>query len=445
LEGKLRRDDIQIKDTAELGAVRIGTLAFGILLLALVVRLIYIIAFPVHFRNGWGCFGDTHAYFTLAYNLNVHHVFSQSLHSPLSPSAYKPPLYPLVLAGFFRIGLLSPHAIRVAQGVLGSLGAVFVFLGAWWMTRRRSDAILAGLLAAFCPYTVHYTRNLLSDWLGVVMFAAFLALTVKALTGGKTAHAAVSGLLFGTAILVRPALLLFAPVVLAVYLLGWHGRWKQRLWAATLMAMACAMVVGVWTARNYRVFGREITVSAGGLSVGLLRGTWETADNWSWTAVPRDYFDDASSQLHVAMLVSDYTSAASEGRMGELFRLNKELRQLAFRRIKEHPLRYLSLCIGRLPILWWNHHIDMYHERDPQGAFIFLYFAGWLLALPLLRRKPRGAVVLVLLVPIFVTVIHIPAHCEPRFTLAALPALCIASGIGFASTFRFLRAYLKRS
>lgn len=441
---KLRRENHQIKDPVEGGAPHLGAWALGILLVALAVRLTYIILFPVNFRHGWGCFGDTHTYLTLAYNLNVHHVFSQSLHLPLRPSAYKPPLYPLLLAGFFRIGLLAPQALRLAQGAFGSLGALFVFLGAWWLTERRADAIIAGLLAAFCPYTMHYTRNLLSDWLGVVLFAAFLALTVKTLMRGKMADAVVSGLLFGLTLLVRPALLLFAPVVLAAYLWGGHGRWKRRLCAAALMALACTLVVGIWMVRNYRAFGRGIPVSAGGLSVGLLRGTWETAENWSWTLVPRNYFGDLSAQAHAAQLIGEYTSAASAGRMGELFRLNRALKQLAFRRIQEHPLRYLSLCIGRFPILWWNHHIAMYHERDPRGAFIFLYLAGWILALPMLLRRPRGAATLVLLVPIFVTLIHLPAHCEPRFTLTAFPALCIASGHGFAASYRFLSQYLKR-
>ncbi|MEJ2690210.1 MAG: glycosyltransferase family 39 protein [Deltaproteobacteria bacterium] len=441
---KWTREEIRIKDTPEGGVSPIAWWAFGIFLVALAVRLLYIAVLPVHFRNGWGCFGDTHSYFTLAYNLNAHHVFSQSLHLPLKPSAYKPPLYPFLLAGFFRIGLLSPHAIRLAQGALGSLSAVFVFLGTWWMTGRRADAVIAGLLAALCPYTVHYTRNLLSDWLGVVMFAAFLAMTVKALTQGKIPQAAASGLLFGLAVLVRPALLLFAPVLIAVYLLGWRGKWRQRLLAAALMTMACIMVVGLWTARNYRVCGRGFTVWSGGMSVGLLRGTWETAENWSWTLIPRQDFNNSAAWVHATRLVEEYSSAAADGRMEDLFRLNEGLRQLAYHRIKEHPLRYLSLSIGRLPILWWNHHIEMYHERDPQGAFIFLYLIGWILALPMLLRKPCGAAFLVLLVPILVTVIHLPAHCEPRFTLAAFPALCMASGQGFAASFRFLRTHLNR-
>lgn len=423
----------------------IKTVALGILLAALLVRVVYIVAFPVHFRSGMGCFGDTSSYLALAYNLNEHNVYSQSLHPPRQPSVYKPPLYPFFLAGLLRCGITAPDAIRIVQGVLGSLASVFVFLAAWWLTGRRADAVVAGLLAAVCPYTIHYTRNLLSDWLGVVMFAAFLAVTVKSLTRLKLALCPISGLLLGLTILVRPAMAPLLLVVISVYALGWRDRWRRRFLAAGLAALACVLVIGIWTARNYRALGRFVPVSAGGLSVGLLRGTWETAGNWSWSSVPREYFNDASAQAYAARLVKDYSAAASAGRMEELFRLNKDLRQLAFKRMREHPLRYLALCVGRLPILWWNHHINMYHERDPRGAFIFIYLAGWLLALPTLRRQHRGAAILVMLVPIYITLMHIPAHCEPRFTLPALPALCIMSGQGFAASYRFLRSRLQRS
>ena len=416
-------------------------MALGILAFAIATRLVYVLAFPVTFRNGFGCFGDTHTYLTLAHNLGKHHVFSQSLQPPFVPSAYKPPLYSAFLAGLFQLGITSPASIRVVQAVLGGFSALFVFLSAWWITGRRIEAVCAGLLAALCPYMVHYTRNLLSDWLGVFLFSAFLAVTVRSLVHKRAHLAALAGLLLGLTILVRPVMLPFALGSGILYLCTRQWRLRQRIVAASLCVLTCAAVVGVWSARNYAVLGKFVAVSAGGMPVGLLRGTWETEKNWSWTAVPEEFFTTTDEETYAKKLVESYTLAADKGDMGFLFRLNKQLKALAFKRIGEAPERYLSLCVGRLPILWWNHHIPMYLEQDPPGGFVYLYLVGGLLALPLLRfsRYRRGPMVLLFMVPVYVTLMHLPAHCEPRFTLPAMPALSILAGLGFAAAFRHFR------
>jgi len=42
------------------------------------------------------------------------------------------------------------------------------------------------------------------------------------------------------------------------------------------------------------------------------------------------------------------------------------------------------------------------------------------------------------LFPVYVTLVHTPLHVEPRFTLVAFPALCIAAGPVYGGLFSLL-------
>jgi 4-amino-4-deoxy-L-arabinose transferase-like glycosyltransferase len=67
-----------------------------------------------------------------------------------------------------------------------------------------------------------------------------------------------TGALAGAAVLTRPALLLFL-------LLAGPWLWlKHGLLPALLVAVACAVVVAPWTARNARVYGRFVLVASEG-------------------------------------------------------------------------------------------------------------------------------------------------------------------------------------
>jgi hypothetical protein len=66
---------------------------------------------------------------------------------------------------------------------------------------------------------------------------------------------------------------------------------------------------------------------------------------------------------------------------------------------------------------------------------------GWLLSLAFLRGR-IATFLPIWLFPIYVTLVHMPLHVEPRFSLIAFPALCIAGGPVYAGLFSFLQRRL---
>jgi 4-amino-4-deoxy-L-arabinose transferase-like glycosyltransferase len=131
-------------------------------------------------------------------------------------------------------------------------------------------AVAAAWLAAIYPPFVWTSAFVLTETLYIALAAAVALVLGGAIDGTPPPSGTTSGdarvgiwagLLAGTAVLVRPAMLFF--LLLA-------GSWllaRRRLAFFVALAVASLAVVGPWTARNYWVYGRPILVaSEGGLT-----------------------------------------------------------------------------------------------------------------------------------------------------------------------------------
>jgi 4-amino-4-deoxy-L-arabinose transferase-like glycosyltransferase len=198
------------------------------------------------------------------------------------------PLYPLFLATIGAGGSYgsSPARVKAVQSVVGALGVWVVGLIALRAAGPAAGA-LAAALAAVYPPLVWICAYVLSEALySVLALGAVLLLDVgtdhademrSARAGG--ALALIAGLLCGLAILTRPSMLFFLPLAVA-----WLVRRRRGVMAIALVA-ACLAVLGPWTARNVRTYGRFVLVaSEGGVTFWtgnhpLARGEGDLAAN----------------------------------------------------------------------------------------------------------------------------------------------------------------------
>jgi len=216
--------------------------------------------------------------------------------------------------------------------------------------------------------------------------------------------------------------------------------------AVGLFLLVFTAVVGSWTLRNYRVTGRFIPVSVGGKASGLLRGTWETPQNWSWHRLPVEEIPDPGERERIDALLVSYNKTVIHGSIDDVIAINEEMERLARERIRRDPRRHLELSISRIPMLWWDQPKPIYYEPDPPGLWVHPFLIGWLLSLLFVR----GRVVTLLpvwLFPVYITLVHMPVHVEPRYSLIAFPALCIAAGPLYGALFRraFSRFAIRRT
>ena len=178
------------------------------------------------------------------------------------------PLYPAFLAAVRMAGGEDAFLrnIRIAQSAAGALGVWCLALLAHRAAGARAAAAAAWLAAVYPPlaFTSAYV---LTEAVYVTLAAVVLLVLGRAIDGDANGSrddfnvGALGGLLAGTAVLVRPAMLFFL-VVVGIWLLR-HRRWTLLV----SLAAASLLVVAPWTLRNYREYGRVVLVaSEGGLT-----------------------------------------------------------------------------------------------------------------------------------------------------------------------------------
>lgn len=204
------------------------------------------------------------------------------------PSAFRPPLYPLLLAPVYAVvGTDDDHArwlaARIEQAVLGTIAVGLIALVAFQLWGRRAALIAAGIAAVYPPL-VHAGTSLLTEPLFVALLLAGLAAILQyRRCPGQLRWLAVAGTCAGLATLTRGNGL---AIVIALALGAWVGRSRLSLRSAVAPAIVvvCAvLVVAPWTIRNAIVMGAFVPVTdETGLAIGGQYNDVARVNDWRW-------------------------------------------------------------------------------------------------------------------------------------------------------------------
>ena len=337
------------------------------------------------------------------------------------------PGYPAFLA-FIGVGGAhesAPARVKIAQAFLGAVVVWMIGAIAAAAAGERSGTIAAAIAAVYPPL-VWISSYVFSETLYmplalgcVMLLAAARRHTIRqGSTRAGGAFTLLAGLLAGLAILVRPGMVVFLPLVAI-----WFGARRQWSLAATF-CVAAAVVVAPWTLRNGREYGRFILVaSEGGVTFWtgnhpLARGEGDLAAN------------------------PDIKRAEIEFREAHPGLTAEELEPLyyrdALRQISERPGWWIGLLVKKL-----------FYTFVPIGPSYTLHSTKYLLAtvvpygllLPfavaglrrLLRRENAATPLLLLAASVVLTaLIFFP---QERFRIPVLdPSLIIAAAIVFAKS-----------
>ena len=224
---------------------------------------------------------DRDAYLAIAENLAAGNGFCSVVGRP---TAFRPPLYPLLLAVCLSLG--GTIAVAVVQIGLGT-----ATVGLTWRLARNADmarkiAFVAGLLAAVDPLLLELTSQPMTETLFAFLTTGLLCSLTRP-TGIQVERPAVTGVLFGLAALCRPSIWVFGGLWLgfvAIRLVFSLLRRKPSAstvnWRGGLtVAVVAAAVVSPWALRNWSVFGRPILMTThGGYTLALGNNAFFDAD-----------------------------------------------------------------------------------------------------------------------------------------------------------------------
>jgi 4-amino-4-deoxy-L-arabinose transferase-like glycosyltransferase len=171
------------------------------------------------------------------------------------------PGYPVLMAAINRVveDAAVPSTMRWLQCGLGALTAGLYFLFARRAFRSSTVAVLAGLLCALHPFWILDTATLADGVAATFLLALSLFLGARASQTSGPVASLLYGLSLAALALVRAALLPFAFVALAWFLL--RSRTLARGWLAALLAFL-GFVNGLapWTFRNWQLHSEPIPI-----------------------------------------------------------------------------------------------------------------------------------------------------------------------------------------
>jgi hypothetical protein len=337
--------------------------------------------------------------------------------APGSPSAFRPPAYPHLLAATYELTGKRHTAGRLVGALLGTAAVLLLFL----IGREvfgRSAGLAAGWLGAIFPPLVFLSGALVSENLFVplVLGAVLAALRFRA-SGGRARWALAAGALCGLAALTRTnGIVVLLPVAIA--LLPREGpRLRPRILLAPALAVAAAaLAIAPWTVRNALAFGEFVPVST--QSGYTLAGAWnaEAAADGPLQAATR-----------LPNQVEEFQGLFGRPGVDEP-ELDRRLRDRALEFAGDRPgylpeaarLNLMRMFgLGGDPAFTdaWNRERDVREWRKPVSA-VGLAVVAALALLAIARRagraRLRGAPLWLWLVPLLLVASTVPLLGNPR-------------------------------
>ena len=351
----------------------------AMVLIALTLRLVVVaFLYPQRLdpdRDHWRFAGETGC---IARSIAQGRGFSSPLHADTGPTAWMTPLYPVLLAGVFKVFGVYTKASALVMLSLDSLFSALTCFPVFLIARKRFGdraAIWSGWAWAFFPYAIYFSADFIwATTLTTLMVAWIFYAALSLEETDSVATWAAFGLLCGISALIDPVILSVAAPVAA-----WmtFRLWPQRRWirssAAALVVFAA--VVSPWFVRNYRVFHTVIPFRD---NIGLELHLGNNGETWHF----------APEGFHPSDTPREWEEYQ---RFGELhYMQHKRAQALEF--IHTHPVVFIGLSLRRALYMWTNFwsFSRRYLNAEPTDPFnMFLCSALTVMALIGLMRAFR--------------------------------------------------------
>ncbi len=359
--------------------------------IALLVRVVYCLIV----LRGYSPVSDASDYYKIAVSVSEGRGVSTTFPFGYEhATAFRPPLYPILLGAVFTVTGPSLGVAQAVQVLLGSTVVVLLAVLAARFGGRRAALIAGGLAAVYPPLLANDGPPLTEPLALTLLLAGLLALGRR--------RALIAGLVIGALVLTRPSAQLLVPVI-GLWLLLQVG-WRRT----AVFAVAVAVVVLPWVARNQIEFGKPVLVTSNGFNLNAA---------WSEVSLAQEKPSDGVYDPRFAHL---RTGAAAYNEA----ELDANLRRNGIEGLRSHP--------GEVPeVVWRNARflLDLHRGYD-NGAerydgrnltlrywavpVTWLVMAAGVVGLLELRRRRVPDSGLVLLCAAYFLLISIAAVSPPR-------------------------------
>jgi 4-amino-4-deoxy-L-arabinose transferase-like glycosyltransferase len=180
--------------------------------------------------------------------------------------AFRPPLYPLLIAAVCVTTQYSADAFVVCEALISTMTVALVY----WITARlaRPPApLLSALIYAFYPYSFYHDTQLQESVLYNGLSLAAATCFLVALDGKKGRGFVVAGLVSGAAVLTRVSHMAPTLFLAGALLLVFRQEPRRACRFTLAFALGTLVLLGPWFIRNKLVAGRFAVTSETGFAL----------------------------------------------------------------------------------------------------------------------------------------------------------------------------------
>src|SRR5580704_3074015 len=275
----------------------------------------------------------------VAHSLATGQGFASPFRVNTGPTAWMPPIYPLLLAAIFR--LFGPYtfnsflAVALLNIFCATLARIPIFFAGKRMAGLSVAATAAWLWAIFPNAILIPVESMWDASLSALLVATIFWATI-ALDGSQRVRGwAAYGLLWGLTLLTNATLMALLPLLLAW--LAYRGHKQNRNWLGNLaISLGIAALCCVpWTIRNYEVFHTFVPLRSG-LGLQLWLGNNDNT---------QDIFRAEHHPIYDAAERAQYVQ------MGEVAYMHEKQTE-AVHYMLSHPARETHLVTRRIISFW---------------------------------------------------------------------------------------------
>jgi hypothetical protein len=354
------------------------------LLVALLLRLAFVLAGFPHVEQRWHLREDGDGYGALAQSIRDTGHYDGVIRGPVYP--------------YFVAVLGSPRGVKIAQAMLDVLTGLLV-----WRLARQMWAVWLWALYPFAIWRVAFINK---ETLVTFLLIGYVVFQVTAMRDGKIWRWLAAGALLGLLNLCKPTFLLW-PLMMIAFV-------PRRGW---LVLAGMAVVVAPWTWHNWRVTGGEflpVATEVGGVTTYIgnyqpTDGLWEGPGKTNWMAAVEAIRARNAALSAVALDHVYYGEAWAQVRQG--------------------PWKAVVMAVRKCGRFWFLSAARREQAASLAIQLVYLALAG----IGLWRwggREKETGVMLALIG--YVMLLHALSYSDMRFSLPVMPYVCVLASRTFA-------------
>jgi len=271
---------------------KINRIIFLLVTLAVLLRIGYIFTLDNSYIGRWDDQG-----WAIAKNLVSGHGYQMEYFFDSGLLSFRPPVFPLFLAGLFMIFGQSILVARIFLALINVINCLVIyFLGKEMY--NREVGLIAMAISVFYPIFIYWSGHVGPESLITLLLSLSVLYAFKA-RNLKYRNAILCGLFLGLSVLCRSMILGLIPLIIVWLCLNRKG-FGSTFRSATIVIVTFCTIMSPWIVRNYIVHDRLVLTSTeGGITFYCAHNPkMLTVGKRDW-CVPREGLEEAKDLSEV--------------------------------------------------------------------------------------------------------------------------------------------------